>query len=152
LTQEARRTIYLLWRAGVGVRNVVDAYGSGLGVTLTQYTVLSHLSGRDDLTSADLARRLEISPQSVNEMVSALEAAGHLERRPAPPNRKILRLHITPRGREHLARAEAAIDEAEAYLLHAVSSQDRKVLRTVLTQMMERGSAVQRRAGQPDDS
>ena len=65
------------------------------GLSVAQYTTLSILRSRSGLSNAQLARRLWVTPQSMNEVISALERAGLIERVPDVANRRILRTALT---------------------------------------------------------
>ena len=137
------RTIYLMWKAHTSIRILIDHFGRGGGVTLAQYTVLSLLHGRDNLSSADVARRLGVSPQSINETIASLTAAGFVEKRQVGANRKVLRLRLTPAGCAHLRQAERAIDIAEADMFEGFSATQIDSLRRMLSQLLAKAQAVQ---------
>ena len=142
LPADSHRTIYLLRQAAFAILSVVDSYGQDVGVTLAQYTILSFLKRSVDMTAADLARRLKISPQSVNEIVSALQAHGFVTKESVSNNRKSLRLVMTPAGARHLQLAETAIDRAEEHLFADLSPKMREDLRSALRSVIDRGNML----------
>jgi DNA-binding MarR family transcriptional regulator len=136
------RTIYLIWKANGALRALIDQFGRGRGVTLSKYTILWLLRGRDPLSSADVARRLGISPQSTNEVVSTLEAAGYIQKQQVGNNRKALRLILTPAGLAQLEDAESVIDAAEADIFEGFTPVEIDIFRRVLTQVAAKGQGV----------
>ncbi|MFC4631424.1 MarR family transcriptional regulator [Promicromonospora alba] len=55
---------------------------------------------RPCLTGAELARRLDVTPQAVASLVARLDDKGQLERRAHPRHRHIQELHLTDAVRD----------------------------------------------------
>jgi MarR family transcriptional regulator for hemolysin len=83
-------------------RTVMDQAMRPLGVTRSQWSVLSALSrgGNDGMMQADLARLLEVGKVTVGGLVDRLEATGHVERRADASDRRAKRVYITEQGYE----------------------------------------------------
>lgn len=123
------RTVYLLRQAQLAAHAALDAELSRLGVTPTQYAVLSLIAGRGaPRSSADLARRAGVSAQAMAEMIAALEIKGLIRRDESPDNRRVLHVRPTRRGTLLLARCDAAADTAEATLLGGLPPSERATL------------------------
>lgn len=136
------RTIYLLWRSSLAVKQVVDHCGKSAGVTLAQYVLLSLLQSREGLSSAEVARRLGVAPQTTNEAVTALTRAGYVAKEPMANSRKTLRLVLTPAGADYLAQAEEIINAAEAYLFAGLSDQELADLRRAAKSIVDRAKRL----------
>jgi len=54
----------------------------------------------EGLRPTDLADDMQISKQSVNELLAHLERTGYIERRPDPHDNRSKRVHLTARGKE----------------------------------------------------
>ena len=67
-----------------------------LGMTEGQWRVLARLSVNQGVTQAALAELLEIQPITLVRLIDRLEAAGLVERRPAPKDRRAFHLFLTP--------------------------------------------------------
>ncbi|HZT54359.1 MAG TPA: MarR family transcriptional regulator, partial [Gaiellaceae bacterium] len=98
------------------------------GLTTPQYTALSVLRARSGLSNAQLARRALITPQSMSEVVAALEAKGLVRRRSDPDHGRILRTELTERGAASLAAADGTVDEIEAQMLAELAPPERERL------------------------
>jgi MarR family transcriptional regulator for hemolysin len=87
-------------------RTLMDHYLRPLGVTRSQWTVMSALSreGETGIVQSDLARLLGIGKVSLAGLVGRLEATGHVERLADPMDRRIKRVFITEQG-YHAQRA-----------------------------------------------
>src|SRR5258707_15611811 len=72
MPQHARLS-YLVRQAQLATYQRLDQALRGFGLTPAQYTILAILSrGGESLSSAALARRLGVTPQSANEIVATL--------------------------------------------------------------------------------
>ena len=108
---------YVVARLERAVRKEIGRLVGPRGLSVAQYTTLSILRTRSGLSNAQLARRLWVTPQSMNEVISALERMGLIHRVPDAGNRRILRTALTPVGRETLAACDAEILEMEGQML-----------------------------------
>lgn len=91
-------TLYLVKRLELVIRALMDDALRPLGLTTLQYTAMSVLEGRGALSSAQLARRSFLRPQTMHEMVLTLEKRGLLVRKPQPDNKRILLATLTGRA------------------------------------------------------
>ncbi|UFN49477.1 MarR family transcriptional regulator [Roseomonas sp. OT10] len=130
------RTLYLLRQAQLASHACLERALGELGLTPTQYTVLS-LSDRPapGLSSAELARRAGVTAQAMGEVITALEQKRLIERREAPENRRILRIALTRGGRSLLARCDAAVTEAETRFLSVLAKPELEALRAALIRL-----------------
>jgi DNA-binding MarR family transcriptional regulator len=133
----AARTSYLLRQAQMRVyTGMVERLGA-LGLTPVQYMVLSLSSREGGLSSADLARRTQITPQSMNEVIAALHRKGLITRHEAPENRRILRVVLTKEGSRLLPECEREIDRLEAEFFRCFSKSELTAFRDLLSTFLE---------------
>lgn len=133
---------YVVARLERAVRLEIGRLVGPRGLSVAQYTTLSILRSRSGLSNAQLARRLWVTPQSMNEVISALERAGLIERVPDRGNRRILRTALTPVGRETLAACDADILAMEEHMLADLSPDGHAQLLTALQGCVRRVSAL----------
>jgi DNA-binding MarR family transcriptional regulator len=95
---------YELKRAQQASRSAADVLLAPLGLTSPQYLALALLEETPGLSSAELARRCFVTPQTMNAMVLSLEERGLVARVAHPVHGRILETSITPKGRALLAR------------------------------------------------
>lgn len=89
-----------------------------LGLTRAQWSVLAHLSRNEGIKQNALAAILEVEPITLARILDRLQAAGYIERRPHPEDRRAWLPHLTPKARPVLdqlfafgaATREAAMD------------------------------------------
>ncbi|HEX2314047.1 MAG TPA: MarR family transcriptional regulator [Thermomonospora sp.] len=115
----------------VAARGVVAAYRpllEPMGLTHPQYLVMLALWQHRRLSVKELGALLQLDPGTLSPLLKRLEAAGLVRRDRDSRDERLLRVTLTPRGRELRAQAEripAAIlerlgmDLAELQALHA---------------------------------
>lgn len=81
-----------------------------LDLTQAQWLTLGHLARNEGLKQAQLAGVLEIRPITLTRLIDRLQAAGLVERRPDPDDRRVQRLFLTDAAQPLIAElwAEAA--------------------------------------------
>lgn len=111
-----------------------------LGLTQTQWQALAHLSRNEGIHQVALAEILEIQPITLARLVDRLEAAGWVERRPDPGDRRAFQLYLTERAKPLLARmwdtATEIRKEAMAGLSAAAQGQMIEALCTIKWNLM----------------
>lgn len=83
------------------------------GLRTTQYSLLSHLRGREGLAMRELAARLDMDRSTLNRNVRPLIAAGWIIQR-AGADPRVAVLELTDAGRRKQAAARARWAEAQA--------------------------------------
>ena len=121
--------LYLIGRIDRVVRRNIEEVVRTRGLSVNQYTTLSVLDGRSGLSNAQLARRALVSPQSMNEVLLALERRRLVRRRAHPDHGRILQTRLTPKGRRLLAACDAGVRVVEARMVTDLSARDRAALR-----------------------
>lgn len=130
-TQELRSLVYeLARRLDEHSRRCVTA----LGLTLSQANALRDLG--TPLTTRELAERMCCEPSNVTFVIDKLEAAGLVERRTHPTDRRARHLVLTPGG---VAMRERLLQQAsrESPLAH-LSQRRRDALREQLLLALNR--------------
>lgn len=146
----APRTIYLVRQLQLATyAGLVEELGD-LDVTPTQYMLLSLASRRGGLSSADLARRFGVTPQSMNETIAAVERKGLIARVEDADNRKILRIRLTAAGARLLKRCDHRVDRFEQHMFASLTPAEHATLRALLAKALTRSApeppAVERKA------
>jgi DNA-binding MarR family transcriptional regulator len=120
------RLSYVVARLERAVRAAIAERVKPYGLTTLQYTTLSLLGRRGQpLSNAQLARRAYMTPQSMSEVIEALEQRGLITRNAHPNHRRVLPVALTAKGRRVLAECEEAVDELEDEMLSALSRRER---------------------------
>src|SRR5829696_8043217 len=126
------RISYVVGRLDRALRREIAALVAPHGLTVPQYTALSILRDRAGLSNAQLARRSYVTPQSMNEVIAALERDGLVARSPAANHGRVLEMTLTDAGRDVLAHCDAAVTEMEDRMLADLDDDERAQLLTAL--------------------
>jgi DNA-binding MarR family transcriptional regulator len=103
------------------------------GLTALQFTTLSVLSRHGaPLSTSQLARRAFMTPQSMSEVIHALERKGLIKRNPHPNHRRTLPATLTAKGRRALTACDASVGEFEDAMLDGFSEADRATFRDMI--------------------
>lgn len=126
------RVGYELKRVQHDLRFSMEGALKELGVTVPQYAALSVLAEEPGLSNAALARRSFVTPQTMNQIVVRLEAAGLLERREHPEHGRVLQSYVTERGEKLRRECARRVDAIEERMLSGFSECERSNLLELL--------------------
>jgi DNA-binding MarR family transcriptional regulator len=118
--------IYMVGRVNQGIRRAMTERLARWDLSVTEYTTLSVLHARPNLSNAQLARRALVTPQSMIEIVARLQAQGLVTRTVDPGHRRILRLRLTDAGEEVRGAADPAIAALDDELFAGVPARQRQ--------------------------
>jgi DNA-binding MarR family transcriptional regulator len=113
MASQKPRTIFLLRLLQLNVYNLMVERLRPAGLTPIQYMVLSILSRRDTWSTAELARRFHIAPQSMTEIVASLHKKKLIARSKSLAHGRILNIRLTAAGTRLLERCNLAVDRIE---------------------------------------
>ncbi|GAA0630711.1 hypothetical protein GCM10010174_59190 [Kutzneria viridogrisea] len=116
---------YLIGRLDRALRRQIEQAVKPHGLTVPQYTTLSVLRRHRGLSNAQLARRALTTPQSMSEVITALERGGLISREADPGHGRIIRTELTPAGVAVLDRCEPLITEIENRMMAELAGSDR---------------------------
>jgi DNA-binding MarR family transcriptional regulator len=125
---------YLLGISHGGLRAIAQRRLAGeLGLEVKQYGVMTVLAGLEEPPSQQaLAELIRIDRTTMVMMCDALEAAGYVERRRNPRDRREQLLHLTPAGERARKRADRIVTAAEREFLSPLSAGEATELRRLL--------------------
>jgi len=139
------RTSYLVRQVQLRIHAKLIEQLKEFDLTPTQYMVLSLSDGQVERSSADLARRAQMTPQSMNELTAPLFRKGLVKRRPHPEDSRVLLLSLTKAGQRLLARCDKLMDQVEEELFGCLDHQHLMLLRSSLSKVL---SEALRREGE----
>lgn len=90
---------YLLNDVTLLFRKHFDRRAVKFGLTRAQWRATKMLYYREGLRQTELAELLEMEPIAVGRVIDRLQAAGFVERRPDPKDRRAWRLYVTDQAR-----------------------------------------------------
>jgi DNA-binding MarR family transcriptional regulator len=120
-------------RLMVAERPLLDAHG----LTMWEYSVLSHLAKQPTETQQALAQAIGYDKSRLIPMLDKLADDGLLVREPDPANRRAHTVRLTPEGQARLNAAKADIRVMEEDLLSALSPTERRHLLAALPRLAD---------------
>jgi DNA-binding MarR family transcriptional regulator len=137
---QADNTVAMLGRAYslLGFQIVDGVVGAGFPQKPSHSAVFAQISPEGNRLSA-LARRANMTPQAMGQLVDELEELGYLERRPDLSDRRAKLIVLTPRGQECIAAGIATIQGIEERITQTLGRQGHAQLRRLLTELLSAG-------------
>ena len=117
LSDPADRIGYLLWQSAHLVSRRITEALQPFDLTPAQFGALVHTGREPGVSAAELARRVNLTPQSIQAALRPLVEREWIERRPHPVHRRVLGNFLTPIGAAGAERANAAVTDADARLV-----------------------------------
>jgi DNA-binding MarR family transcriptional regulator len=102
-------------------RVVIDRVLKPLGVTRSQWWVLTFLSRRDGLTQTALATDLELTKVAIGALLERMEATGLIERRAEDLDARMRRVYLTREGTRLIKQLRVQIKNFELEALEGVT-------------------------------
>ena len=111
---------FLLLDAARVLRRRFERESRDIPMTTAQLQIVVRLKLHDGMTQSGLASLLDIEPMTLSRHIDRMEAAGLVERRPCPNDRRARRIYVTDKARALIepmrARAVAVYEEAQTGL------------------------------------
>jgi MarR family transcriptional regulator for hemolysin len=105
------------------------------GLTRAQWAVLAYLARSEGTSQAALAEMLDIEPITLVRLLDRLEAAGWVERRPDPSDRRVRRLFLTETARPLMDQFQELAAATREAALGGLSEAERHQLTDLLTKV-----------------
>ena len=105
-----------------------------LGLTQAQWQVLAHLSRNEGIRQIQLADVLDMQPISVARIIDRMAAAGWVERRPDPADRRAVNLYLAPKANPILTQMwQHGAETRQQALQQIPAAQQEQLLQLLLT-------------------
>jgi DNA-binding MarR family transcriptional regulator len=115
------------------VTRVYDDAMRPLGITGSQFTLLTQLASRDGITAVEIGHDLDIEKSTLSRNLKRLLALGHIVMDP-PAGRRGRGLHLTAKGQAVIREAFPVWQEAQGRALASLGQDCRAVLDSLLRQ------------------
>ena len=122
----------------------LEATFQPLGVTAVQFRILTTISSRPSLSSAELARIYDVKPQTMIRQIALLESKGLIERQASKANKRLLELSLTKAGQACLDRCRDRAQALESKLLEPLEADEQNRLRASLQKLQQSMSSLPR--------
>ena len=88
----------------------------------------------------DLARRANMTPQAMGELVDELEELGYVTRTPDPADRRAKLIVLTARGRSAVRAGRQTIEGLEERITEVLGERGHQQLRRMLSRLLQDGA------------
>lgn len=124
-------------------RKHFDRRAIRLGLTRAQWRALKSIRRREGLSQSELAEFLEMEPIAVGRVIDRLAAAGFVERRADPNDRRRWRLYLTVKAHGVTDDMEIIAAELRQEALAGIDDGDFEAFQRVLRQLRANLSAIE---------
>jgi DNA-binding MarR family transcriptional regulator len=123
---------FLLAKAHQNALETTEAALEPLGLSRKAYAALATIVSEGPLSQQAISRRIGVDPATMVEVIDQLEAAGWVERRRNPDDRRQYALEATRSGRRLYSRAQLAVIAAERSVFRSLDAREVKRLSELL--------------------
>lgn len=128
---------YLINDVNLLFRKHFDRRAVKFGLTHAQWRALKALHRTPGMRQNELAERLEMEPIAVGRVIDRLQAAGFVERRADPKDRRAWRLHDTEQARGIIDDMEDIAKGLRKDAVEGIAMEDLQTTLAVLNRMKE---------------
>ncbi len=130
------RTLYLVKQVQYKTFLRLEAALQSLGVTTTQFRILTTLSHGEKRSSAALSRMFGVKPQTMIKQIAILESNGLIERNLAKGNKRVLEVTMTEAGRVALRACDKAATAVETAIFACFAPGELKTYRALMEKLL----------------
>ena len=130
------RTLYLVKQVQYKTFLRLEAALQPLGVTTTQFRILTALSRGGQRSSAELSRLFGVKPQTMIKQIVSLEGSGLIERNLAKGSRRVLDVSMTEAGRGALRACDKAATAVEASIFSCFAPGELETYRALMEKVL----------------
>jgi DNA-binding MarR family transcriptional regulator len=112
------------------------------GLTPDEWRVLSAVSQTDPAPTRDIARLAKLDKVAISRAASRLEDRELISRHEAREDRRIKIMHMTEAGRVMVSEATEIVREREAFLLDALSTEERACIDSAVDKLAKRAATL----------
>ncbi|MFC7308901.1 MarR family winged helix-turn-helix transcriptional regulator [Streptomyces monticola] len=134
MSPEARpqRLLKAFKQAELRIRAAKETATRSAGLSRAQYVVLQTVSADPGVTAAELARRGEVTPQTMSVLLTRMEKAGLIERKPHPRHCGVMEIHPTGDGIARFKAADEQLGQVERRLRDSLSKAEQEQFEELL--------------------
>jgi len=115
----------------------LEALFQPLGITAVQFRIMTTISTRPGVSSAELARLYDVKPQTMIKQIAILESKKLIGRQTSRTNKRLLELTLTREGQAVLDQCQKSAQALEREFLQPLSADEQAALRSYLTRLRD---------------
>jgi len=117
------------------MRTAFDRRGRELGLTRSQWWVLTALYAKEGVTQSELADFMELEKATLGRLLDRLEEKDWVERRPDPIDRRIKRVYLTDTVQGLMRQLRSIAAEIRSDAVSGLSRDEQEVLFDLLARV-----------------
>jgi DNA-binding MarR family transcriptional regulator len=133
---DLRHIGFLISRASLAHRNIIDHQLNTSGIHRGQPPVLFALQKYDGMSNSEMAEFLGVTPATLTNKIKRMEKAGLVIRKRDPEDKRFSRIYMTEKGRGIMAQLKASVREIENKLLMGFSKDEITILRGLVQRIL----------------
>ena len=106
-----------------------------LGLSRSQFTIIMTLLEGDELTQAEIGRKVLMPGYATTRNIDKLELNGLLERQPHKSSRRAHNIYLTEKARELAPALFSIVKEVNQTFLESIDGRDRNKFNTILSRL-----------------
>ena len=122
----------ILSKLTISYRMMNEKLMSEIGLHAGQAQVLATLWARNGVSQADIVRELNISPPTVNSLVTKLRKAKFVKIKNCPKDKRLMRVYLTAKGSDIRNKAYEQWDKLETLILKDFSDTEKVLVLMLL--------------------
>ena len=135
MTDLEQSTGFLVVRTARSMKKALDSQLARIGVTASQHVIISTLAHEDGLSLSEVGKRAYLDKPAITGLADRLEKDGLVERRRSTDDRRVIKLHLTAKGRNLLTEMNRIATAVDVELVSVLSGREIKDLRHLITRI-----------------
>lgn len=112
-------------------------YSASFGLSIPEWRVMAHLSQSDAVSVRELHLMADLEKSKASRAATRLEAAGLIEKRISPTDRRLVELSLSPKGQAMMAELIPIAFKYEADVLKSLSPEERDMLDRLIGRLLQ---------------
>jgi DNA-binding MarR family transcriptional regulator len=130
-------TGFLVVRTARTMKKALDARLTPLGSTASQHTVLSTLAENGALSLSEIGKRIFLDKPAITGLADRLEQDNLVERRRSLDDRRVIKLHITSKGKQILEQMDSIARDVDDALVEILSVKELNLYRDLTVKIWQ---------------
>jgi DNA-binding MarR family transcriptional regulator len=136
--KEAAETINPLFaQVGMAFKKIRQAFERDVGVGPPTYFILQMLSVEDGISQGEISRLSGVDPARVTRLAKLMEGEGLIERIRDPEDNRVVRMHLTPEGKQAFELASGKSEVFRSRIRGALSEEEQEELQRLLGKVIK---------------
>ena len=136
--KEAAETINPIFaQVGAAFKKIRSAFERDVGVGPPMYFVLHMLSVEDGISQGEIGRLAGVEPARVTRIAKLMEREGLIERARGPEDNRVVRMHLTPEGKQAFELASERSEVFRIRIRSTLTEEEQEELQRLLGRVIE---------------